>query len=313
MMTKIRTIGIVSTGVIGAGWTTYFLSRGFDVVATGRSAGAEVRLRARVAEQWGDVERMGLAEGASQTRLRFVASLPEAIKEVDFIQENGPERLETKRAMIAAIDEAARPDVVIASSSSGIPISEVQSSCRHPARVLIGHPFNPTHLIPLVEVVGGKATSAEAVESAMRFYGAIGKRPIRVRKEIKGHIANRLQAAIRREAYGLVAHGVATVADIDLAISHGPGLRWSLLGPFLVQHLAGGRGGIQHHLDHLGPAMDVWWQDLYQTRLTTELKEMIVAGVMDMLEGSDVESTTREARHALIELLQLKERSKHLP
>jgi 3-hydroxyacyl-CoA dehydrogenase len=256
---------------------------------------------------------VGLSDHASLTRLRFTPSLTECVREADFVQENGPERLDIKRAVVKAIDDASPAHTIIASSASGLLISEVQSACRHPERVLIGHPFNPPHLIPLVEVVGGTATSEESIESALSFYRLIGKRPIRVRKEIKGHIANRLQAALRREAYGLVEHGIATVSDIDTAIAHGPGLRWSLLGPFLSQHLGGGEGGIRHHLDHLGPSMDQWWQDLYETRLTEELKTKIVAGVRDAIQRLDMDVLTGERDRALIHLLQIKRQLKHLP
>jgi 3-hydroxyacyl-CoA dehydrogenase len=307
-----KTIAIVGTGVIGASWATHFLSRGYSVIATNRS-GTDTKLRAMVAEQWRDAERLGLAEHASPTRLRFTPSLAECVRQADFIQENGPEGLDIKRVLFKAIDDASPAHAIIASSASGLLISEVQSVCRHPERVLTGHPFNPPHLIPLVEVVGGTATSEEFIESALDFYRLIGKRPIRVRKEIKGHIANRLQAALRREAYGLVEHGIATVADIDAAIAHGPGLRWSLLGPFLNQHLGGGEGGIQHHLDHLGPSMDEWWQDLYQTRLTEELKTKIVAGVANAIQGWDMGALHRERDQALVDLLRIKGQLKHLP
>ncbi len=306
------TIAVVGTGVIGAGWATHFLSRGYDVIATNRS-GADVKLRAMVAQQWEDAERLGLAEQASPTRLRFTPSLAECVREADFIQENGPESVEMKRGIFKAIDDASPAHAIIASSASGLFISEVQSVCRHPERVLIGHPFNPPHLIPLVEVVGGTATSEEFIELALTFYRLIGKRPIRVRKEIKGHIANRLQAALRREAYGLVEQGIATVADVDAAIAHGPGLRWSLLGPFLNQHLGGGEGGIQHHLDHLGPSLDEWWQDLYQTRLTEELKTQIVAGVAEAIQGWDMGALRRERDRGIINLLRIKGQLKHLP
>ena len=307
-----RTIAVVGTGVIGASWATYFLSRGYDVVATNRS-GSDTKLRAMVTEQWREAERSGFAEHASRTRLRITPSLTECVREADFVQENGPEGLDIKRAVVKAIDDASPAHAIIASSASGLLISEVQSVCRHPERVLIGHPFNPPHLIPLVEVVGGTATSEESIESALSFYRLIGKRPIRVRQEIKGHIANRLQAALRREAYGLVEHGIATVTDIDTAIADGLGLRWALLGPFLNQHLGGGEGGIRHHLNHLGPSMDEWWQDLYQTRLTEELKTKIAAGVTDAIQGWDMDALIRERDRALADLLRVKRQLKHLP
>ncbi len=192
-----------------------------------------------------------------------------------------------------------RPPPLLASSSSGLAISAVQSECKHPGRVVLGHPFNPPHLIPLVEVVGGEHTSAEAIARAMAFYSAIGKRPIHVRREVKGHIANRLQAALWREAFHLVEQGVASVADIDTAIAHGPGLRWALMGPFMNLHLSGGAGGIAHLLDHLGGPIEDWWHDLGAPSMTAELKRQVAEGMADELGGrrsADLEA----ARDALL-------------
>ena len=212
----------------------------------------------------------------------------EAVAEADFVQENGPEREEVKHALFAVLDAAARPEVVLASSSSGLLPSAIALGCpRHPERVVIGHPFNPPHLIPLVEVVPGNGTAEAAVEMAMAFYAGIGKKPIRLRQELPGHVANRLQAALWREAYSLVDRGVATVSDIDTAIAHGPGLRWAVLGPFVNQHLSGGPGGIAHVLEHLGPGTEAWWRDLGDPKLTPELVHKLVAGVDDELAGID--------------------------
>jgi carnitine 3-dehydrogenase len=190
--------------------------------------------------------------------------------------------------VFAVLDAAARPDVVLASSSSGLLPSAIARGCpHHPERVVVGHPFNPPHLIPLVEVVPGEKTSDEAVEKAMAFYTAVGKRPIRLRQELPGHVANRLQAALWQEAYSLVDRGVASVADIDTAISQGPGLRWAVLGPFLNQHLSGGSGGIAHVLEHLGPPTEAWWRDLRAVSLTPELVAKLVRGVDEELAGVD--------------------------
>ena len=299
-------IAIIGTGVIGASWATCFLARGRDVVAWDPAAGAEGQLRAQVSRQWASATALGLAPGASQQRLQFVGDLNGALQEAVFVQENGPERLDLKRSLFAALDAALPPEVVLASSSSGIPASEFQTSCRHPERVLIGHPFNPPHLIPLVEVVGGKLTSPEAVQSAMQFYTAMGKRPIHIRKELKGFVTNRLQAALWREAYGLVHAGVATVEDIDTAISNGPGLRWALLGPFATQHLSGGEGGIRHVLDHLGPPMDGYWQDLFPTRLTEDVKSAVLAGTLEEIRDWDMEEVVRRRDEMLVALLRMR-------
>ncbi|SCK06589.1 3-hydroxyacyl-CoA dehydrogenase [Variovorax sp. HW608] len=279
----VKRVAVVATGVIGASWAAYFLARGLDVDATDPSPGAEERLRGAVAQHWPTLARFGLAEGASVDRLRFHARLEDAVAEADFVQENGPERLDVKAELFRRMDAAARPHVILASSSSGLAISGVQAQCAHPERVVLGHPFNPPHLIPLVEVVGGERTSADAIARTMAFYAAIGKRPIHVRREVKGHIANRLQAALWREAFHLVDQGVASVADIDTAIAHGPGLRWAVMGPFMNLHLSGGAGGIAHVLDHLGGPIEEWWHDLGAPSMTTELKKRVAAGVADEL------------------------------
>jgi carnitine 3-dehydrogenase len=287
-MTGVRRVAVVSTGVIGASWAAHFLAHGLDVVATDPAPGAEERLRADVAAHWPTLQRLGLVEGASPDRLTFTADAADAVADADFVQENGPEREDVKHALFAVLDVAARPDVVLASSSSGLLPTAIARGCpHHPERVVIGHPFNPPHLIPLVEVVPGERTSDDAVEKAMAFYAAVCKRPIRVRQELPGHVANRLQAALWQEAYSLVERGVASVADIDTAISQGPGLRWAVLGPFANQHLSGGSGGIAHVLEHLGPPTEKWWRDLRSVTLTPELVATLVKGVDEELAGID--------------------------
>jgi carnitine 3-dehydrogenase len=282
---NVQRVAVVGTGVIGISWAAHFLAHGLDVVATDPAPGAEERLRADVAAIWPTVQPVA---GASLERLSFTADAGAAAAGADFVQENGPEREDVKHRLFAVLDEAARPEVVLASSSSGLLPSVIgRGAPGHPERVLIGHPFNPPHLIPLVEVVPGEKTAEEAVEAAIAFYAAVGKKPIRLRQEVPGHIANRLQAALWQEAYSLVERGVATVADIDTAIANGPGLRWAVLGPFLNQHLSGGPGGIAHILEHLGPPTEKWWRDLGQVTLTPELVAKLVAGVDEELAGVD--------------------------
>jgi len=311
---KVAKVALVGTGVIGASWATLFLAKGLDVIATDTAPEAETKLRSTIARQWPAMETLGLAPGAAQTRLIFTTSLKEAVRDADFIQESGPERLEIKRTLYRAMDEAARPDAVIATSSSGILISEVQVACANrPDRVLVGHPFNPPHLIPLVEVVGGKATSDAAIATAMEFYGAVGKHPIHLKKEVKGHVANRLQAALWREAFALVRDGVASVADIDAAVAHGPGLRWALLGLFLNLHLSGGVGGLEYVLDHLGPPIESWWADMTDVTLDDDLKAKLVAGGDAELAGQSMEIITQDRDRVLLELMRLKSEAEHLP
>ncbi|WP_067476342.1 3-hydroxyacyl-CoA dehydrogenase NAD-binding domain-containing protein [Actinomadura hibisca] len=303
----VRTAALVGAGVIGASWAAAFLAQGLDVIACDPAPGAEARLRQAVADAWPTMERVGLAPGASPDRLAFTTDPAQATGMADFVQENGPERLPDKHRLFAVLDAAAAPEVVLASSSSGLRPSDIQSACRHhPERVLIGHPFNPPHLIPLVEVVPGERTSEKAVAAALSFYTGIGKRPIRLRAELPGHVANRLQAALWREAYSLVERGVATVEDIDAAIAHGPGLRWALLGPFACQHLSGGPGGIAHTLRHLGPPMEDWWRTLGDPGLTPELTERIVAGMADEMGDRDPAVLAAERDELLTLLLAAK-------
>jgi 3-hydroxyacyl-CoA dehydrogenase len=309
----IRRVAVVGTGVIGASWVAHFLAQGLDVVATDPSPGAEDRLRTDVAVHWPILTELGLVDGASIDRLQFTVDVETAVGEADFVQENGPERIDLKHALFAALDRATRPDVVLASSSSGLLPSAIQAGCpKHPERVLIGHPFNPPHLIPLVEVVPGAGTSEAAVDRAVAFYTAVGKRPIRLRQEVPGHVANRLQAALWREAYSLVDRGIASVADIDTAISQGPGLRWAVLGPFVLQHLSGGAGGLAHNIEHLGPPMVAWWDDLRQPDLTPELAAKLVAGVDAELAGID-QARLVEHRDAVLNALLTAKRQADLP
>ncbi|WP_135467245.1 3-hydroxyacyl-CoA dehydrogenase NAD-binding domain-containing protein [Crenalkalicoccus roseus] len=310
----IRRVAVVGTGVIGASWAANFLARGLEVIATDPAPGAEERLRRAVAAHWPALERLGLAPGASPDRLRFVATPEAAVEGAGFVQENGPERLEVKRELFRAMDAAAPAEAVLSSSSSFIPPSEVQAACaHHPERVVLGHPFNPPHLIPLVEVVGGKATSEAAVGRAMAFYAAIGKKPIRLRKEIRGHIANRLQAALWREAVFLLQEGVADVADLDAAIAHGPGLRWALLGPFLNLHLSGGEGGIEHLLSHIGPSIGAMWRELGEAELTPEAQAAIARGTRAELAALDEAEMLRQRDRLLLDLLRAKAEAAALP
>lgn len=308
-----KKIAVIGTGVIGASWAACFLAHGFDVSATDPAPGAEDRLRKLVDDYWPVLERMGLADSASRSRLAFFGTPEPAVEGADFIQENGPERLDIKRETLQKITAVAPPDTLIASSSSGIRISDIQDAAVNPERVLLGHPFNPPHLIPLVEVVGGRLTSQAAIDQAMQFYASIGKKPIHIQREVKGHVANRLQAALWREAFHLVQQGVASVSDIDAAISHGPGLRWALLGPFLNLHLSGGQGGIQHLLEHLGPPMQEWWADLGQVKLSPELNQKLVQGTNESLAGADLKDMVAQRNDVLLALLQLKAKAEKLP
>jgi carnitine 3-dehydrogenase len=300
----IRCVAVIGTGVIGASWATCFLARGLDVVACDPQPGAEQALRATIAAQWPAMQAIGLTPDASPERLRFAGSPEEAAAEAQFVQENAPEGLDTKRELLRRLDGATSDTVILASSSSTLTVSELQDACvRHPERVVLGHPFNPPHLIPLVEVCGGTATSAQAIERALRFYRSLGKRPIRLRREVRGHVANRLQAALWQEAFHLVATGVASVADIDAAITEGPGLRWALFGPFLNLHLSGGAGGICALFDKpLWQATEAIWRDLGRVSVDAEL----AGRVAEELDARDIGCVLRQRDAALSMLLRLR-------
>jgi 3-hydroxyacyl-CoA dehydrogenase len=232
------------------------------------------------------------------------------VQGADFIQENGPEVLAAKRALLQAVTAAARPEAIIASSTSGFTMSALQEGCTHPERCVIGHPFNPPHLMPLVEVVGGKATSAAVVDRAVAFYASLGKRAIRLNREVPGHVANRLQAALWREAVHLVAEGVASVADVDAAVTAGPGARWALMGPNLILHLGGGAGGIHHFMDHLSGPFTTWWKDLGNPELTPELRERLIAGVLEEANGRSIAELAAQRDAGLLAVLRCPQRER---
>jgi 3-hydroxyacyl-CoA dehydrogenase len=307
-------ISVIGTGVIGASWAALFLANGHDVAAYDPAEGAERRLREAVAQAWPTLERLGLAEGASRQRLTFTGDLAAAVADAKFVQESGPERIDLKQELFADLDAATPTDAVIASSSSGLTPSQLQEMCgRAPERVLVGHPFNPAHLIPLVEVVPGAKTDPAAVQRALHFYTSLGKRPIHVRRELPGHVTNRLQAALWQEAYSLVERGVVSVADVDAAICHGPGLRWALLGPLVNQHLSGGAGGMAHTLEHLGPPAEDWMKDLRPARLSPGLVTSLVTGVDDELADVDQAEMVAARDELLVTLLQHKRDHRALP
>jgi carnitine 3-dehydrogenase len=300
----VHRVAIVGTGTIGASWATHYLAHGFDVTATDPAPHAEAALRSYVDAAWDAATTLGLSPGASPDRLSFTPDLRQGVADADFVQENAPERPELKIKLFADIDDATPPEAIIASSSSSITMSVMQTNCRHPERTVIGHPFNPPHIIPLVEVVGGTKTATETIHDAMAFYAAIGKKPIHLKKEIPGHVANRLQAALYREVVYLIEQGVLDVADSDDAVSWGPGLRWGVMGPNLLWHLGGGEGGIQHFMDTLmGPMAASLWPALGNPQFTPELKEKIVNGVLEEADGHSIDELAAQRDAMLLGLL----------
>ncbi|KWD74766.1 3-hydroxyacyl-CoA dehydrogenase NAD-binding domain-containing protein [Burkholderia ubonensis] len=303
----INRIAIIGTGVIGASWAALFLARGLDVVATDIAPDAEPKLRAFVDAAWPALEQFGLAPGASRSRLQFTANLDEAVTGSDFVQENGPERIDFKMELYKHLDAILAPDAIIASSSSGLTMSEIQSACeRHPERCVIGHPFNPPHLIPLVEIVGGAKTSRETIERATAFYTRLGKKTIQLNKEVPGHVANRLQAALWREIVHLIAEDVVSVKDADTAVCWGPGLRWGIMGPNMLFHLGGGQGGIEHFFDQFTGPMTAWWKVLGSPQITPELRRKVVAGVQNEVDGQSIDQLAARRDEILLGLLSLR-------
>src|ERR1700742_1140624 len=301
---QIHNIAIVGTGVIGASWAALYLARGFNVTATDPAPNAEANLRKFIDAAWKDLTVIGLSPNASRDHLTFTTDMKKALSDADLVQENGPERQDFKIKLFADMDAATPPDSIIASSSSGLTMSVMQSACQHPERCVTGHPFNPPHVIPLVEVVAGAKTSSQTVEQAISFYASIGKKPIHVRKEVVGHVANRLQAALYREVVYLIEQGVLDVADSDAAVCWGPGLRWGLMGPNLLFHLGGGPGGIQHFMEQFTVPMTTWWKDLGTiTEFSPQVKQLIVDGVQKEAANRSVDELNRERDAMLLELL----------
>jgi carnitine 3-dehydrogenase len=301
----VRTVAVVGTGVIGGGWAAHFLRRGYDVVAWDPGPDARRRLDAMLDNAWPSLERLGLAEGASRDRLRWADTLTDALADTDFVQESSPEVLEAKRSLLAQIDEATSPEVVIASSTSGLLMTDMAVGCANPGRLLVGHPFNPPYLIPLVEVCGGERTDPDAVKWADEFYTLAGKRSLKMDHEVSGFVGNRVQEALWREALHMVDSGQATVQQIDDSITYGPGLRWAIMGPMLTFHLAGGPGGMGHMLDHFGPALLEPWTRLEAPELTTSLRDRVVAGVEEEAAGRTVAQLEQKRDAFLVDLLLL--------
>ncbi|MDX1542007.1 MAG: 3-hydroxyacyl-CoA dehydrogenase NAD-binding domain-containing protein [Geminicoccaceae bacterium] len=276
-------IAVVGAGTIGASWTANFLAHGLEVRVYDPRSDAEAFVRRFVERAWPALERLKLGANADPDRVSFCAEPAEAVEGAALVQESGPENLRTKRELLARMEAGLAPWTIVASSTSGFMPSELQEGRAGPERYLVGHPFNPPHLIPLVEVVGGRVTEPSVVDWTYDFYRRVGKQPIRVRKEMPGHVTNRMQAALYREAIYLALEEVADIRDIDLAISAGPGLRWALWGPHMIHHLAGGEGGLRHLLEHIGPNIQNWWATLGDPKLTPEAVDRLV----DQFQASD--------------------------
>jgi len=288
---------VIGCGTVGASWAALFMAHGIAVAATDPGPEAEKKLRAFVAGAQAQLDALGLdGRGA----LHFVATIEQAVDGAEIVQENAPEDETLKRRLLADLDRLAAPGVLVASSTSALVRSRIVADCVTPERVIVGHPFNPPHLVPLVEIVAGDGATATR---ACAFYRGLGRRPVVLRREMPGHIANRLASALYREAVNLVAEDVASVADIDAALCDGPGLRWALMGPHMTYHLGGGEGGIEHYLAHLGPSQVRRWASLGDPTLTEEVRARIVAGIAEESGGRSIAELEARRDRGLIDIL----------
>jgi carnitine 3-dehydrogenase len=307
---QVKRVAVLGAGTIGASWAAWFLSRGMIVAVYDPNPATEDYVRRFISNAWPTVARLGMTADASPDAWRFTTSPPDAARDVEFVQENAPERLEIKRTLYAEIADVLPNDAILASSSSGLLMSDLQQGCAAAPRMAIGHPFNPPHLIPLVEVVAGRATAPETVTWCLDFYRHIGKRPIHIRKEAAGHLANRLQAALWREAVSAVATGLASVEDVDTAITAGPGLRWAIFGPHMTFHLGGGNGGMTHMLAQFKPAFEAWWRTMETPALSDAVCKQIIDGVNEEARGRGIDALARERDGLLVALLELVDRGR---
>ena len=299
----IETVAVIGAGTIGSSWVSYFLSRGCKVKVWDPADSFEKRTRSFITSVWPILETIGLSKNADINQVLFCSYMEDALCGASFVQENAPEDAKIKSSLIADMDYLLPREIVISSSSTALTVTEFQGETNFPERVVLGHPFNPPHLMPLVEVGGGKKTANWAVDRAMEFYESVGKTPIRLKAEIPGHLANRLQAAVYREAVHLVAEGYATVSDIDKAMANGPGLRWSFMGPHMTYHLGGGAGGISQYFDSLGASQESRWSSLGKPKLTDEVKEKIIKGVRSEAAGRTIDELSKARDEVLVNIL----------
>jgi carnitine 3-dehydrogenase len=309
----VEKLAVIGTGVIGNGWIARFLAQGYQVVAFDPSEGAEERTRSAIERAWPSLVQMGLATNASADQVRFASTIEEAVMNADLIQENVPEREELKKSVLQAIDRFAKPEAIIASSTSGIKPSVLQEGLHHPERLIVAHPFNPVYILPLVELVAGHATSPSIMERAKVFYQAIEMKPLIIKKEIEGHVADRLMEALWRESLHLVNDGIATTEEIDASIIYGAGLRWAQMGPFLTFHLAGGDKGMRHMLEQFGPALKLPWTKLEAPELTDSLKEKVIEGCETHAGDVSIAELEEKRNEFLVKLLNLVEEYWHEP
>lgn len=306
-MREIKKVAVIGGGVIGMSWASLFLARGLRVVVVDPRPAAEGELEAFVRKAWPMMKALDLTVTDDVQKADFSHHVG-SLTDIDLVTECGPDRIDLKRAIMRELEAVIDPDVIISSSTSSLLASDIQSEALHPERIMVGHPMNPPHLVPMVEMVGGRLTSEQTLEDARIFYEKMKRVTIRVRNEVVGHLANRLTSALFREAVSIVDQGIGSVEDVDKAITYGPGMRWALMGPHLTYHLGGGSGGYRHYLDHLGPTQEARWKELGTPKLTAELKEALISGLDKELQSQDVSTLTERRDEALAELFRLKQK-----
>ena len=304
MATPIKTVGIAGTGLIGAGWAARLLFRGFNVVAYDVKPEAEERLKAQIKTAWPSLEAL-LGKPVKKGKLIFTTDLKELASKADFIHEAAPEREDLKIRLFRDIDAAARPDVIIASSSSGFLPTNLQSQCQHPERVIIGHPFNPVYLLPLVETVPGEKTSEEVMARASVYFESIGMQVLRLKREIMGYVCDRLQEALWREALHILNKDIATTGDIDDSIVYSAGMRWAFMGSFLTYHVAGGPGGMRDFIKQFDPTLELDWTDLKFPKWNEALEKRLVEGCEDQAAGRKVSEIEAKRNAVLVDMMKL--------
>ncbi len=302
-MTTFERAAVLGAGVIGASWTALFLAAGLEVDVYDPAPNAEESVRAYIANAWPTLDALGLTANGNPDRVNFHATAAEAVKAAQFIQENVPERLPIKHALFAEIEPHLLPNAIVASSASGLMVSEMQDGWQNPSRFILGHPFNPPHLIPLVELLANEKTAAGVLEEAEAFYSMVGKVTVRVQKEVPAHIANRLQAAVWREAISLVTNGVASVEDVDKAMWAGPGLRWAAMGPHMLFHLGAGAGGLEEFCNRYSPSFHRWWDSLEDVRITPDVAAQLFAGIQAEAGEQDVATIAAQRDEMIVNML----------
>lgn len=304
---RVRNITCIGAGPIGGGWAAHFLAQGYQVTSYLHDASEYDALMRLLETAWVSLEQIGLADNASLDNFQYTTDLAEATENAEFIQESVPEVLKLKQGLYKTLGDIVDANVVIASSTSGLSMTDIQANCATPERTVVAHPFNPPYLLPLVEMIGGENTSAECIAWTERFYRVSGKSPLVMKKEIPGFIATRLQEAIWREALHMVANGEATVEQIDQAVVNGPGPRWALMGPCEIFHIGGGEGGMAYCLDQFGPALKLPWTRLVAPELTAELRQAMIDGCAEMTEGQDFASLSRKMNDGLVKIAKMKQ------